>query len=60
MVVKEFVDDVLEVLAAAADGDGETRGPPLVPAEEAGESSPKPKGRAAMGLDDDSDEAELA
>ena len=60
LVVKEFVDEVLSVLAAAADGGGETRGRPLVAAEGAGGSPPNPKGRAAMGLDDDSDEAELA
>ena len=60
LVVKEFIDEVLSVLGAAAAGGGETGGQPLVAAEGAGESSAEPRGRAAMGLDDDSDEEELA
>ena len=62
MVVKEFVDEVELLLATAslADEGGETRGRPLAAAAGAGESSPTRKGRSAFGLDDDSDEAELA
>ena len=62
MVVKEFVDEVELLLATAslADEGGETRGRPLAAAEGAGGSSPTRKGRSAFGLDDDSDEEELA
>ena len=67
LVVKEFVDEVLKLLATAVGCCGETGGRPLVVAEDvpaedapADEPEPKPMGRAAMGLDDDSDEAELA
>ena len=60
LVAKEFIDEVLSVLGTADCGGGETGGKNAVAAEGAGASSHTPKGRAAMGLDDDSDEAELA
>ena len=60
LVAKEFIDEVLSVLGTADCDGGETGGKNAVAAEDAGASSHTPKGRAAMGLDDDSDEAELA
>ena len=61
LVIQEFVREVLQMLQQgeeskerSSDAGGEGECPPLPPLADA------PKGRAAMGLDCDSDEAELA